>query len=67
MPMFTIQEIDRDYRTWSGTEEHEFPDLEAAEAWCREKSWTGYSYSVDMSHYQKPEPPAPQDDGSGWY
>lgn len=68
MPLFTIQEIDRDYRTWSGTEEREFPDLKAAEAWCAEHSWTGYDHPVDRRHYAPPPAPAvPNDDAySGW-
>jgi hypothetical protein len=55
MPLFQINEFDNDYRSWSGVEEREFPDLTAAEAACTAESWTGYTYSVDRRHYR----PAP--------
>lgn len=44
---FTIIEFDRDYRTVTGHERRAFESLEAAEAWCAEQSWSGYSYYVE--------------------
>ncbi len=44
--IFTIDEIDKDYRAWSGTEELEFSSWKDAEKHCKEESWTGYYYVV---------------------
>lgn len=39
-----IAELDRDYRVVTDTFYMKFNSDEEAEAYCREKSWTGFSY-----------------------
>lgn len=48
MRNFTIIEIDRDYRTYTGSEIKEFDSLQEAEEYCIKESWTGYDYYVDI-------------------
>lgn len=59
MPRFMIVEFDNDYRAYSGTEEREFPDRAAADAYCRAETWTGHTYFVHPIHDHKPSPPVP--------
>lgn len=56
MAIFYINEFDNDYRTWVGTQPMEFPSLEAAQAYCKEQSWSGLSYSVDLNLIRKSDP-----------
>lgn len=44
-----IDEYDRDYGTVVGYLEKDFETLEDAEVWCKENSWSGYSYWIDRS------------------
>jgi len=43
---YTITEYDRDYNTVTDFFDKEFSTREQAEEWCRNESWTGYSYHV---------------------
>lgn len=44
MRKYQIVEYDKDYRTVADTFVMEFENLEQAEEWCRNKSWSGYTY-----------------------
>lgn len=48
MKTFTIIEFDRDYRRVSDTLYKSFNDLTEAEQWCKDNSWTGHLYWVDV-------------------
>ena len=43
-----INEIDRDYNSWSGSEEIIVSSWQEAEEWCKEKKWTGHYYIIDF-------------------
>lgn len=42
-----INEIDKDYRAWTGSEVKEFKSLKEAAEYCSKESWSGYSYYID--------------------
>ncbi|XKX17412.1 hypothetical protein MVUOKPPV_CDS0015 [Klebsiella phage phi1_175008] len=44
-----IDEFDKDYRTITNNFEKEFDSMQEAEEWCKEASWSGYTYLIDMS------------------
>lgn len=44
-----INEYDKDYHTVTDTIEKEFDNLGQAQLWCKENSWSGYSYWIDKS------------------
>lgn len=44
-----INEYDRDYHTVTDTLDKEFSSLVEAELWCKENTWSGYSYWIDRS------------------
>jgi hypothetical protein len=56
MPLYSITEVDRDYRTVSGHEVKAFENRAQADEWCRNASWTGYHYFVEKEIASAPHP-----------
>jgi hypothetical protein len=44
---FEIVEIDRDYNAYVGSEFIEFESQEDADAYCKDRTWSGVSYYAD--------------------
>lgn len=42
-----INGFDNDYHTFTKYLKKEFTNIEEAEQWCKDASWSGYSYDVD--------------------
>ena len=46
-----INEFDRDYHCFCGTEEIQVDSVEEAREHCRKQTWSGYSYNIhNMRH-----------------
>lgn len=44
-----IVKFDNDYHTMTDSFDKEFTSIEEAEQWCKDESWSGYTYYVDTS------------------
>ena len=49
MLLFNIVEFDNDYKTKTGEEFMRFQSLNHAKIWCKDNTWSGYTYIVDES------------------